>query len=460
MPVFRKAPIISNLVRNKPLFFGILFSKCHIMEQSRRNFMHRFSQQLGGLALLPFFQTKAGDAFMDAIIDHSQRPISTSIKDETFWYQIKQAYTVSSSLLNLNNGGVSPQPKVVQQAVERYNQLSNETPSYYMWRTLDQGREPIRQKLAQLAGCDPECLAINRNTTEALETVIFGLPLNPNDEVVLTKQDYPNMINAWKQRQKRDGIILKWLSFDFPSTDEDAIVQKFVSAFSSKTKVVHITHMINWNGQVLPVRRIADAAKDRGIEVLVDGAHTFAHLDYTIADLNCDYFGTSLHKWLCAPFGSGMLYVSKEKIAPVYPLFAAPQPDSADIRKFEHLGTRSFAIEQGIGQAIDFHDMIGSKRKAQRLHFLKNYWAEACSSFPGVSVATPLEPAWSGAIGLLQIEGKTPQEVSSFLFKKFKIHTVAINWENIHGVRITPNVYTTTNDLDRLINGIKALLSS
>ena len=429
------------------------------MENSRRNFIQSLTQQLSGFALLPFFASKEGKELVNALIAHNNRPLSASINDETFWYQIKQAYTVSSSILNLNNGGVSPQPKVVQQAVERYNQLSNETPSYYMWRTLDQGREPIRQKLAQLAGCDPECIAINRNTTEALETIIFGLPLQAGDEVVLTKQDYPNMINAWKQRQKRDGIKLKWLSFDFPITDEEAIVAQFDAAFSPQTKIVHVTHMINWNGQVLPVRKIADAAKAKGIEVLVDAAHTFAHLDYTIADLNCDYFGTSLHKWLCAPFGSGMLYISREKIGKVYPLFAAPDSSSIDIRKFEHLGTRSFAIEQGIGQAIDFHYMIGSKRKAQRLHFLKNYWVNACSTLPGVSVATPLDPKWSGAIGLLQIANKTPQEVANFLFKQFKIHTVAINWENINGVRITPNVYTTTNDLDRLVNGIKALVS-
>ena len=267
---------------------------------------------------------------------------------------------------------------------------------------------------------------------------------------MLTRQDYPNMINAWKQRAHRDGVVLKWLDFDFPIEDKSVIIERFKNAFTAKTKLVHITHIINWNGQILPAREIADEAKKQGIEVLVDAAHSFAHLDYKIPDLNCDYYGTSLHKWLCAPFGSGLLYVKKEKIASLYPLFAAPEPESDDIRKFENLGTRSFAIEQAIGEAVNFHEMIGAKRKQERLHFLKKYWTERASELPGVSFGTSLHPDWSCGIALLKVEGKTPHEVSEFLFRSYKIHTVGINWENIHGVRITPNVYTRLRDLDRL----------
>lgn len=427
------------------------------MFYSRRNFISKLGVAFGASAATPFFETASGKSLLQVLAENSNRPTEHIVTDEQFWYQIKMAYTVSPNLLNLNNGGVSPQPKVVQQAVERYNQLSNEAPSYYMWRTLDEGREALREKLADLAGCSPENLAINRNASEALETIIFGLRLQKGDEVVLTRQDYPNMINAWKQRELRDGIVLKWISFDFPISDKTAIVNKFTEAFTEKTKIVHITHMINWNGQILPAKEIAREAHKRGIEVVLDAAHTFAHLNYTIPDLECDYFGTSLHKWLCAPFGSGLLYVKKEKIQPLYPLLAAPEPESDNIRKFENLGTRSFAIEQAIGQAIDFHHMIGSDIKAKRLHYLKNYWTEKVCEFPGVSVQTPKESEFSGAIGLLVVAGKTPQEVSGFLHNKFKIHTVAINWENINGVRITPNVYTTLKDLDRLVHAVKTL---
>ncbi|MAT55655.1 MAG: aminotransferase [Saprospirales bacterium] len=422
--------------------------------KERRTFIRRLA---GAAALVPFFETLQGKSFLTTLEEYASMPPDECATDEDFWYYVQQAYTVSANIINLNNGGVSPQPRVVQEAVERYNRMSNEAPSYYMWRILDKGREPLRAKLADLAGCSPEELAINRNSSEALETIIFGLRLKAGDEVVLTKQDYPNMINAWKQREHRDGIVLKWLDFQFPIADKQQIVDTFVNAFSEKTKVVHLTHIINWMGQILPVREIADEAHKRGIEVLVDAAHSFAHLDYKIPDLKCDYFGTSLHKWLCAPFGSGLLYVRKEKIAKLYPLFAAGDPESDDIRKFENLGTRSFAIEQAIGQAVDFHNMIGAERKQKRLQFLKEYWTRKVLEFEGVSIGTSLHPEYSCAIALLKIEGKTPVEVADYLFRNFKIHTVAINWENIHGVRITPNVYTTTKNLDTLVAGIAEL---
>lgn len=428
--------------------------------KNRRNFLRQFSAFAGVAAATPFMQSAQGHALLDSLERIQQVSPSDSVTDETFWYQIKQAYTVNPNILNLNNGGVSPQPKVVQEAVERYNRLSNETPSYYMWRTLDEGREPLRRKLAELAGCSPEEIAINRNSSEALETVIFGLRLQAGDEVVLTKQDYPNMINAWKQREKRDGIVLKWISLDVPTEDKNYLVQAFKKAFTSKTRVVHITQMINWNGQILPVRDIAQEAHKIGAEVLVDGAHTFAHYQYAISELDCDYYGTSLHKWLCAPFGSGMLYVKKDKIKNLYPLLAAPDPESSDIRKFENLGTRSFAIEQGIGVAIDFHHLIGSERKELRLHYLKNYWAERVLDLTNVHVRTPLAKDWSGAIGLLAIDGKKPGDLSSFLHNTYKIHSVSIEWENIQGVRLTPNVYTTTRDLDVLIKAIREYAKS
>lgn len=428
------------------------------MIRDRRNFLRSLAGLTGLAAAAPFFETPAGRRLLHTFEQSRDRSALDCARDETFWRQVKMAYTVSPGMVNLNNGGVSPQPRVVQEAVERYNRLSNEGPSYYMWRVLDKGREPLRTNLAALAGCSPEEIAVNRNTTEALETVIFGLRLRAGDEVVLTRQDYPNMINAWKQRAHRDGVVLRWLNFEFPSEDEQTLVDAFVNAFNERTRVVQLTHMINWNGQVLPVARIARAARARGIEVIVDGAHTFAHLNYKIPDLECDYFGTSLHKWLCAPFGSGMLYVRREKITGLYPLFGSPDPESGDIRKFEHLGTRSFAVEQAIGQAVDFHHMIGGERKEARLRYLKNYWTEKVSRLPGVRIHTPAHPDLSCAIALVSVAGMDPKQVSEFLMREYRIHTVAINWENIHGVRITPNVYTLTRDLDRLVAAVEELV--
>lgn len=377
--------------------------------------------------------------------------------DETFWYQIKNMYSSSPGLLNLNNGGVSPQPIIVQEAFERYNRLCNEAPSYYMWRILDQGREPLRQRLADLAGTSAEELAVVRNASEALETVIFGLRLQRGDKVVLSRLDYPNMMNAWKQREHRDGIELKWVDLDLPRMTNDEVIRAFSDQITPDVKVVHITHMINWNGHILPARKIADIAHSRGAKVLVDGAHSFAHIQFSIPDLGADYFGTSLHKWLCAPFGSGLLYVKKEHISNLYPLLANGEPESADIRKFESLGTRSFAIEQAIGQALDFHLSIGSELKQERLQFLKSYWTSAVADHPRIRINTDTHSTRSCALCIVVVEGKTPAELSEALHNQYKIHTTSIDFSTVKGVRVTPHVYTVKADLDRLISALQAI---
>lgn len=428
---------------------------------NRRHFLQR-AGIFSATAFLSSLTQPAWSRNLDSALKNAEGiPPAELASEEDFWYYIQQSFTISPSLINLNNGGVSPAPKTVQDAMKRYYDLSNEAPSYYMWRILDQGREPLRKNLANLAGCSPEEIAINRNSSEGLESIIFGLQLKAGDEVVATLQDYPNMINAYKQRELRDGIKIKWISLELPSEDEDYLVRQFVNAFTAKTKLVHITHIINWNGQILPVKKIAQEAHKRGIEVVVDGAHSFAHVDFKIPDLDADYFAASLHKWLYAPIGSGMLYIKKEKIKNLYPLFATSEnPLKDDVRKFENLGTRPFFIEQAINKAIDFHDMIGIERKEKRLHYLKNYWMEKVKDIPKVKLNTSLNPKWACAIGNVGIEGKKPGELDSFLLEKYKVHTVAITWENIVGVRVTPNVYTTTKNLDVLIEGITAFAKS
>lgn len=428
-------------------------------QQQRRGFLRKLGT-LTGAGLLAAVSQQARAARLDrALQEVAHLSADELAADEDFWYYIQQSFTVNPGIINLNNGGVSPAPRTVQEAMKRYYDLSNEAPSYYMWRVLDQGREPLRHNLARLAGCDAEEIAINRNSSEGLETIIFGLQLKTGDEVVAARQDYPNMINAYKQREKRDGIKMVWINLELPSEDEEYLVQQYVKAFTPRTKVVHITHIINWNGQILPVKRIAQEAHKRGIEVVVDGAHSFAHFKFSIPDLDADYFASSLHKWLYAPIGSGLLYVKKDKISKIYPLFAtSDDPLKPDIRKFEALGTRPFFIEQAIGKAIEFHEMIGSERKEKRLHYLKNYWMEKVKDLPGVKLNTSLHPRWGCAIGNIGITGKKPGELDGFLFNQYKIHTVGIEWENINGVRITPNVYTSTRDLDVLVEGITAFV--
>jgi len=263
------------------------------------------------------------------------------------------------------------------------------------------------------------------------------------------------MINAWKQREKRDGIVLKWINFELPIENDSDFVDKFKAEITSRTKVIHITHMINWVGQIQPIAKIAAMAREKGILTIADSAHTFAHFEYKIPELGCDYFGTSLHKWLSAPFGTGLLYVKKDKIKDLWPLIPNQNFDSEDIRKFEALGTRSIPTEMAIHQALDFHNGIGSDRKEARLRYLKNYWAKQALKIDGVKIHTSLKDEYSCALALVSIDGVTPNDLATKLQEKYKIHVVAIEWENIKGVRITPHVYTKIADLDRLLEGIE-----
>jgi selenocysteine lyase/cysteine desulfurase len=430
------------------------------MNPTRRTFFRKFAGIAGTLSISTTLARAAAEDVSDALLNLKKLSPAEAAMEEEIWNSIRQAYTVSANIINLNNGGVSPQPKVVQDAVDRYYHLSNEAPSYYMWRILDMGREPVREKLAHLADCSPEEVAVDRNATEALDTAIFGMRLEKGDEVILTKQDYPNMINAWKQREMRDGIVLKWLNLELPENNEDKLVNAYTSAFTSKTKVVHITQMINWNGQIIPAKRIVAEARKRNIISIVDGAHTFAHFYFSLSEMAPDYFGTSLHKWLCAPFGTGMMYVRKENIADTWPLFPNHEPLSDNIRKFEGLGTRSFAPEQAIGQALDFHNAIGSKRKEERLRFLKNYWCKNVMDIDRVKLNISLEPHASCALGNFSIDGIDPGDIANKLFSDYKIHTVGIKWENINGVRVTPHVYTNLYDLDKLVDAIHTISKS
>jgi len=427
---------------------------------NRRKFITQAAALAGAFSASSLFNQLHADEWAHASKKIGHLSPEQVAMDEDYWNTIQNAFSVSPNIINLNNGGVSPSPLVVQQAVARYNDLSNEGPSYFMWRILDQGREPLREKLAQLAGVDPDEIAINRNATESLNTVIYGLNLEKGDEVIGSKLDYPNIIQAYKQRAMRDGIVYKQLNFDFPIENDEQIVKAYADAITPKTKIIHVTHMVNWVGQVMPVRKISDMAHAKGIEVVCDGAHSFGLMDFKIPDLGCDYLGTSLHKFLSAPIGSGMMWIKKEHISKIWPLLCNGDPHSGDIRKFETLGTRSFPIEQGIGEAINFHEGIGSKRKEERIRYLKNYWATKVKDIPRVKLHTSLKPQFSCAICGVSVDGMTPGELDTALFSQYKIHTVGIVWENVSCVRVTPHVYTRLADLDKLVHAIEKIAAS
>lgn len=426
------------------------------MESNRRKFIRKLTGLGAGSV---FLNPLAAQTISKQLETFDSLKDEEIIQNEEYWNQIRRAYSISPDFLVLNNGGVSPQPTAVQDAVAFNNKMSNLGPSYYMWRLVDLPIKKIKYQLSQLAGCREDELVINRNATEALETIISGLRFDKGDHVVLSSWDYPTVINAWKQRALRDRLELEVLDFDHPNETDEAIVKKYVAAFTKKTKVVHLTHMTNWNGQILPVKEIAKKAKERGIEVVLDAAHSFAQIPFKFSEMYCDYMGVSLHKWLCAPFGTGMLVVKKEKIKNLWPLFAAPEPESEDISKFSHLGTRSLAIEQGIGYAIDFHNQIGTERKRKRLHFLKNHLTSQLAKIPGVRLLTPESIEKSGAICLFSIDNKNHMKVKKALFMK-NIFVGIVKNTPTDGIRVSPNIFNLTSELDFFIKELKSIISA
>jgi selenocysteine lyase/cysteine desulfurase len=420
---------------------------------TRRSFLRGAT----GLAVASFNEKGLAHA-LDATRFVANRTPEDVARDEDFWFEIQRAFTVDRTYINLNNGGVSPSPLVVQDAMRRYLEFSNSATVQTMWRILEPQIESVRRRLARAFGCDPEEMAITRNASESLEACQFGLDLKRGDEVVTTNQDYPRMLTTWRQRERRDGIVLKTISFPVPPPGMDDLAERIERAVSPRTRVIHFCHVTNLTGQIFPVRRICQFGRERGIEVIVDGAHAFAHFPFKHADLDCDYYGTSLHKWLTAPHGTGFLYVRKSKIRNLWPLMAADQRQDSDIRKFEEIGTHPAANHNAISEALDFHEGIGSERKAARLRYLFQRWAKRLDTGKGVKVLTPYDPRQSCGLATVSIDGIDPVQLAGHLFDKYRIISTAIVHEEFRGLRVTPNVYTTLEEIDTFCEAVEKVI--
>lgn len=370
-------------------------------------------------------------------------------RDERFWFQVQQAYTADRSMINLNNGGVCPAPAVVQEAMKRYLDHANQAPAYVLWRLQQPQKETARIGLARLFGADPEEIAITRNASESLENVQCGLDLERGDEVLTSTQDYPRMLTTWKQRERRQGLVLKQVSLPLASEDPGEIVSRFEAALTPRTRVIHMCHVINLTGQILPVKQVVQMARKHDVVVVVDGAHSFGHIVFEHADLDCDYYGTSLHKFLCAPHGTGMLFVRRSKVRALWPLMAAPDTLDDDIRKFEEIGTHPLANFLAITDALTFHFGIGPKRKEARLLYLRDFWAKRVTQNPRVRLNTSLAPGAATGVCNFVIDGIDSTKLTDHLWEKHKIFTVAIKHDEFQGVRVSPHVYTTLEELDR-----------
>ena len=423
---------------------------------TRRDFFHSVAGAAAVTA--PTFRKGGLERIFSATSAVANRSPQEVAQDEDYWMQIQQAFTVDRSLINLNNGGVSPAPKVVQDALRRYVDYSNTAPVYTMWQVLEPQVESVRRRLAEDFGCDPEEMAITRNASEGLEISQFGIDLQPGDEILTTDQDYGRMLTTWEQRVRREGLVLKKVSFPTPPPSMQYLVDIFEEAITPRTKVIHLCHITNLSGQIFPVKKICQMARARGIETIVDGAHAYAHFPFKASDLDCDRYGTSLHKWLLAPHGTGFLYVRRDKIKSTWPLMAAAERQDEDIRKFEEIGTHPAGNHNAIAEALTFHQGIGAERKAARLRYLRDRYMRHFEGMPGVQIHTSFDPEQSCGLSNFGIDGIAPAKIVGHMWKTKRIIVVGIGHPDATGIRVTPNVYTTLNEIDTFVESFEEIL--
>lgn len=379
-------------------------------------------------------------------------------QDEDFWYEVQRAFSVDRTLVNFNNGGVSPSPIWVQEAMKRHLDYSNLAPAYTMWRILEPQREGVRQRMARQWGVDTEEVAFTRNASEGLQIMQLGYDLQAGDEVLTTTQDYGRMLTTFRQRERREGIVMKQVQIPVPAEDPAEVVARFEAGITDRTRLILMCHMINLTGQILPVREVVQMARARGIPVIVDGAHALAHFDFTIQELDCDNYSTSLHKWLFAPHGTGLLYVRRSEIPNVWPLQAADETRDDDIRKFEEIGTHPAANYLAIGEALTFHQGIGGDRKQARLVYLRDRWANRLLENDRVSLNTSLKDGFACGIGNVAVDGLDSAELSNWLWNEHRIFTVSIGHEECTGIRVSPSVYSTIEEVDRFSEAMEHAL--
>jgi selenocysteine lyase/cysteine desulfurase len=383
------------------------------------------------------------------------------IVDEKFWEGVREAYPRQQPLMNLNNAAVSPPPLVVEQAMIDAYRLINQNPDVNMWGKLDAALPSIKQQLAALADCSPDEIALNRNSSEGLSTAIFGIPLKAGDQVLVSAWDYPSVRAAWLQRQQREGIEVVSVDFDLMASD-DAVFQAYEEAITPRTRVMQLTHMFHWTGRVIPARRLCQLARSRDIVTVVDCAQTFAQMPVSFRDLGCDFFITSLHKWLGAPVGNGMLIVKQSRIDSTWPLLAPFDPPPLRIDKFDHwnLGTYNSAVQAGIAPAIRFHEEIGVRKIHARLQELTRYWVNLARDIPGFRLHTPLESGDLGAVSLFSIDGMDAKKIEQELRQTHRVHVKYRQIQDVAGLRVSPHLYMLKSDLDVFVDALKQVVGN
>ena len=402
-----------------------------------------------------FLKSTIGLSLTPSLAELLRQPAAAD--DEDFWAQVRKAYRIKPDYINLESGYYNILPEETLEKHLKHIREINYQGAYYMRTKQFDDRKAMSKLVADLINCPPDDLILTRNTTESLDMIIGGYPWKVGDEAIFAIQDYGAMQDMFEQVSRRYGVVLKKLSLPLHPANDEEIVNLYASAITSKTKLLMVCHMVNVTGQILPIQKICDMAHARGVEVMVDGAHAVAHFEFNLPDLHCDYYGASLHKWLAVPLGVGMLYDKPEHVSKIWPVFAENEATAKGIERLNHLGTNPVHMHLAIKDAVSFYRQLGPARKEARLRYLQQYWTLQVRNIPGINVNTPADPKRHGAIANVGLSRIKPAELAKRLLDEYKIYTVAIDSNDVHGCRITPNVFTSTQDLDQLVRALKEL---
>lgn len=377
--------------------------------------------------------------------------------DEAFWAGVRAQYAVSTEFINLENGFFGVQANPVFEAFLRHQRQVNSETSYFLRQRYPARHAAVLRALAEFCGVGADELIVTRNLVEAMNILIQGYPFRAGDEVLLATHDYDSVIDTLEMVGRRKGLTLRRVSVPLDPRSDEQIVDLYEQAIHAGTRVLLLTHMVHRTGQIMPVAKIAAMARRHGVDVMVDAAHSFAHLHYTLPQLGADFVAVNLHKWLGAPLGVGLLYIRKARVAEIAPLFGSLQRDSGDIGKLAHFGTVPPAPILNVLDALQFHHWIGGANKEARLRYLKEYWLGRVRAMPLVEVLTPGDPQRSCAIAAFNVRGVPAPDVVERLMAGHKIFTVARDIEGRAGVRVTPHVFSSPAELDLLVAAIAAI---
>lgn len=412
------------------------------------------------LAFTGIASTASFKAFSESLKAYKNIPAYTLASDEDFWLKIREGYKLKPDYINLENGYYCFIPTQTLENYINHIREINYQASWYFRTVQWDNKDKAAERLAATFGGTADEVAITRNATESLDIIISGFPWQKGDEAIFAEQDYGSIKNMFELASRRHGITNKIIDVPLHPKSDEEVVKVYEDAIRPNTKLIMVSHMINITGQILPVKKICDMAHRHGVEVMLDGAHCIAHFNFKIDELNCDYYACSLHKWLSVPLGAGLLYVRKDKINKIWPLLAPYELDHTNIKNLNHIGTHPVATDLAVNDAIDYFEMIGAERKEARLRYLQRYWSDQVRNYPGIKVNTPEDPSRSCGIANVGIEGIDPNEMAKTLMVKYKIYTVGINYAGVVGCRITPNIYTTPQELDEFVKALKEMAKS